>query len=147
MTKLRCGTGFVCLCLIAVGGCGGPPKTYPVQGLVVYPDGKPVKRGTVEFEVIGQKKPITATGEIAADGSFQLGTYAANDGAIAGEHRAAVIVDYDIGTGVERPDELPPPELHPKYRAFKTSDLKFTVEPRLNNILIKVEYAEPEMKP
>ena len=122
-------------------GCGGPPTAYLVHGTVVFPDGQPLTRGTVEFEPIGQKKTITASGEIAADGTFQLGTYQPKDGAVAGEHRVAVISDYEIGTGVERPGELPPSKLHSKFRSFKTSGLKFTIKPRMNNILIEVDYA------
>lgn len=125
-------------------GCGGPPKTYLVHGTVLFPDGQPLTRGTVEFETFHQNKAITASGEIDKDGTFQLGTFGPNDGAIAGEHRVAVISDYVIGTGVERPGELPPPLLDPKFRSFKTSGLKFTVKPRMNNILVEVDYAGPE---
>lgn len=125
-------------------GCSGQVATYPVRGMVVYPDGKPVTKGSVEFDAIDQKKPITAAGQISPDGTFQLGTYAPNDGAIAGEHRVAVIADYQIGTGIERPDELPPPVLDPKFRDFKTSGLKVTVKPSVNNILIEVDYAPQE---
>ena len=132
------------LSLGLAAGCGGPPKTYLVHGTVVFPDGQPLIRGTVEFEALGQTKPITASGEIAKDGTFQLGTFAANDGAIAGEHRVAVISGYEIGTGVERPGELPPPQLDPKFRSVKTSGLKFTIKPRINYILVEVDYATPE---
>ena len=130
----------------AVSGCNRPPMAYVVHGMVIFPDGKPLTKGTVEFEAIGQRKPITASGQIAKDGTFQLGTFQPGDGAISGQHRVAVIVDYDIGTGVERPQELPPPELHPRFRSFKTSGLKYTVEPRMNNILVEVEYAPREAK-
>lgn len=140
MLRLRI-FGFLMLPLGLAAGCGGPPKTYLVHGTVVFPDGKPLTRGTVEFEATGQTRPITASGEIAKDGTFQLGTFAVNDGAIAGEHRVAVISDYEIGTGVERPGELPPPQLDPKFRSFKTSGLKFTIKPRMNNILVEVDYA------
>lgn len=129
----------------AAAGCGGPPKTYVVHGMVVFPDGQPLTRGTVEFEALNQTKPITASGEIAKDGSFQLGTFAMNDGAIAGEHRVVVISDYEIGTDVERPGELPPPQLDPKYRSFKTSGLKFTIKPQMNNLLVEVDYAPPDV--
>ena len=132
------------LLLGAAVGCGGPPKTYLVHGTVVFPDGQPLVRGTVEFEAMNQTKPITASGEIGKDGSFQLGTFATNDGAIAGEHRVAVISEYEIGTGVERPGELPPPQLDSKFSSFKTSGLKFTIKPRMNNILVEVNYAPPE---
>lgn len=122
-------------------GCNQRPATYLVHGMVVYPDGKPLTKGTVEFEAMNQSKPITATAEISSDGSFQLGTFEAKDGAIAGAHRVAVISDFVIGTGVERPDEIPPPRLHPRYRDFKTSGLEFKIKPQTNNILVEVDYA------
>ena len=125
-------------------GCGKQPTVYVVHGMVIFPDGRPLTKGTVEFEVIGQAKAITASGEIASDGTFQLGTFQPKDGAIAGQHRVAVISDYEIGTGMERPGELPPPLLHSKFRSFKTSGLKFTVKPQMNNILVEVEHAPPE---
>ena len=136
--------GLLPLLVGVASGCGGPPTAYLVHGTVVFPDGTPLTRGTVEFEAIGQKKPITASAEIAADGTFQLGTYQPKDGAIAGEHRVAVISDYEIGTGIERPGELPPPVLHSKYRSFKTSGLKFLIKPRMNNLLIQVEHPPAE---
>lgn len=133
--------GSLILIVSVASGCGGQPTAYLVHGTVIFPDGQPLTRGTVEFEAIGREKPITASGEIASDGTFQLGTFQPKDGAIAGEHRVAVISDYEIGTGVERPGELPPPQLHSKFRSFKTSGLKVTIEPRMNNILIEVDYA------
>lgn len=122
-------------------GCDSRPPTYLVHGMVVFPDGKPLTSGTVEFEALNQKKPITASSEIAADGTFQLGTFAPKDGAIAGEHRVAVISDHEIGTREERPEEIPPERLHSKYRDFKTSGLKFVIKPQITNILVEVEYA------
>lgn len=132
--------------LWAVAGCSQQPQAYVVHGMVVFPDGQPLTRGTIEFEAVLQKKPITASSEIAPDGTFQLGTYQPKDGAIAGTHRVAVISDYSIGTGIERPDELPPLELHPRYRDFKTSGLQFEVKPSKNNILVEVEYAPRDEK-
>ena len=128
---------------LLLAGCDTQPATYLVHGMVVYPDGRPLTRGTVEFEALGLKKPITASGEIAPDGTFQLGTFAVNDGAIAGQHRVAVIADYEIGTEIERPEMLPPPVLNPKFSDFKTSGLEFTVKPASNNLLVEVEYALP----
>ncbi|MCX7422752.1 MAG: hypothetical protein NT013_24880 [Planctomycetia bacterium] len=131
------------LLLTMILGCGKQPNAYVVHGMVVFPDGSPLRKGTVEFEAIGQTKPITASGEIASDGTFQLGTFQAKDGAVSGQHRVAIIADYEIGTGVERPGELPAPQLHPKFRSFKTSGLTFNVKPQMNNLLIEVEYATP----
>lgn len=131
------------LVIVTVGlsGCSEQPATYVVHGMVVYPDGKPVTRGTVEFELMAGKNPITASGEIAKDGTFQLGTFEENDGAVAGRHRAAVIADFEIGTNEERPELLPPKILDPKFSEFKTSGLEFKVEPKSNSILVEVDYA------
>ena len=133
---------FVAWLVVVASGCSnGNPTTHPVHGDVRFPDGRPLTKGTVEFELLDQEKPITATGEIANDGTFVLGTFELDDGAIAGRHRAVVIADHQIGTGVERPGKLPPPALHPRFRDFKTSGLEFTVEPGDNEIIIDVDYA------
>lgn len=124
-----------------LSGCDAQIETYLVHGMVVYPDGKPLTKGTVEFEVQGLKKAVTASGDINSDGTFQLGTYEVNDGAIAGTHRVAVIADYEIGTGIERPGLIPPPILNPKFSEFNTSGLEFEVKPSPNNIMVQVDYA------
>jgi hypothetical protein len=134
---------FVGLLLIAASGCSNRnPATHPVHGEVRFPDGKPLTKGSVEFELLDRAKPITATGEISKDGTFVLGTFELDDGAIAGRHRAVVIADHEIGTGVERPGMLPPPALNPRFRDFDTSGLEFTVKPGANEVLIEVEYAD-----
>jgi hypothetical protein len=133
---------FVPLLFVVASGCSnGNPTTYPVRGEVRFPDGRPLTKGSVEFELQDQKMPITATGQISEDGTFVLGTFELDDGAVAGRHRAVVIADHQIGTGVERPGKLPPPALHPRFRDFKTSGLEFTVEPGENKIIIEVDYA------
>lgn len=129
--------------IVAVAGCSDPAKkTYPVRGLVRFPDGKVLRQGSVEFETIGQENPSSAHGVINPDGSFVLGTYALDDGAKVGKHRAVVISDYAIGNGAERPGLIPEAELDPKYRVFRTSGLEFEVKPEDNTILIEVEYAK-----
>lgn len=143
---LRFDIGLLLLLIAAMTGCNQRPPTFEVHGMVVFPDGKPLTSGSVEFEALNQKKPITATSEIAKDGTFQLGTFELKDGAVEGEHRVAVISDFEIGTGIERPEELPPERLDAKYRDFKTSGLKFVIKPQRNNILVEVDYAPPSKK-
>jgi hypothetical protein len=132
---------FLVIVFSAVGCSDSTPNTYPVRGIVRFPDGQLLREGSVEFEIIGRKPPVTATGSIGPDGSFALGTYEADDGALAGKHRVVVIADYVIGNGAERPGLIPPPTLHPKYRSYRTSDLVHEVKPETNNIVIEVEYA------
>jgi len=133
---------FVVLLFVVASGCSNRnPTTHPVHGEVRFPDGRPLTKGSVEFELLNQEMTVTATGEISKDGTFVLGTFELDDGAVAGRHRAVVIADHEIGTGVERPGKLPPPMLHPRFRDFKTSGLEFTVEPGENKIIIEVDYA------
>ena len=139
----------ILILIVCVTGCfNSNPTTYPVRGIVRFPDGKLLREGTVEFELITQKNSVTATGEIMGDGSFSLGTFAMDDGALPGKHRAVVISDVEIGTGVERPELLKPSVLHQKYREFRTAGLRFEVKEEVNNIVIEVEYApSPQGEP
>jgi hypothetical protein len=70
-------------------GCGGSdkPATYPVRGTVVY-RGQPVPGASVTF--MGDGAARAATGKTDASGTFQLTTYAANDGAVPGNHLVTV---------------------------------------------------------
>ncbi|MCP4788130.1 MAG: hypothetical protein GY878_31835 [Fuerstiella sp.] len=127
-------------------GCSGESRTEPVRGTVMFSDGKPLTEGTVEFELIGTQNPVTASGEIQADGSFELGTFAPQDGAIPGKHHVAVVSDYRIGTEQERPGLVPAPLLDPRYREFRTSGLEFEVKPGENVYNIQVEHAKKKKK-
>ncbi len=132
-------------CCLLSTGCSDQQKTYPVRGIVRFPDGKLLQEGTIEFSTGSDGKALTARGQIAPDGSYTLGTFTLDDGAVEGVHRAVVISDYEIGNGVERPDMVERSRLHPKHRDFRTSGLEYTVKPTANEILIEVEYApEPE---
>lgn len=135
---------FVCSCSLLTGCGSGNPTTYEVTGTVVFTDGQPLTEGSVEFETKHKDKPITAIGQINLDGTFELGTFEATDGALPGEHRVAVFSHAVIGTKHERPDKLPPMVLDPKYSDINTSGLKFTVKEDSNNFRIEVEHAVKE---
>jgi hypothetical protein len=132
--------------LMGTVGCSNEPRKYPVHGVVRFRDGKVLQKGSVEFEGGSDDERIVARGPISEDGSFTLGTDTADDGVVEGVYRAVVISDDAIGTGVERPGLIEPARLHRKYRQFESSDLEFTVEPKVNEIVIEVEYS-PEVKP
>lgn len=138
-------TGFALAGVLSTfPGCfQGSADLYPVRGIVRFPDGKILRDGSVEFELTQRDPPITSTGTIGPDGSFMLGTFAADDGAPAGKHRVVVIADYEIGNGAERPGLIPEPQLNARYRDFSTSGLEFEVKPQVNNFVIQVEYATP----
>ena len=131
----------VLLTICSVGCTDSSRQTYPVRGMVRFPDGKILREGSVEFEIVGREEPVTARGVIEPDGSFVLGTFKLDDGALAGKHRVVVISDYVIGSGAERPGLIPPPKLDPRYRDYQLSGLIHEVKPETNNIIIEVEYA------
>ena len=123
------------------GGCSNDQvPTYPVRGRVEFPDREPIRTGIVELQSL--EAGLNARGNIARDGSFVLGTYASDDGAIAGEHRAIVVqlfavdsiqdtdIVHDHGDAVD-----------PKYADYATSGLTFEIEPKENVLRIVVERA------
>jgi hypothetical protein len=129
-------------------GCGGSGelKAYPVQGIVVYKDGAPVKGGTINFEAVkertndGQPKPIYATGVIGSDGTFELITNRKQQGAVAGTHRVAVCEEPETGSNFDALQQRPKkPKVPPKYASFDTSGLETTIEPTSNAITIKID--------
>jgi hypothetical protein len=80
--------GFLLICC---GGCGtngaSTPDLIPVRGKVTY-KGQPVTKGTIRFEPDGYGR--MATGQLQADGTFELTTLKAGDGVVAGEHRVSI---------------------------------------------------------
>ncbi len=81
--------------MVSLCGCGQTPyPVAPVRGKVTI-DGKPLSGGRIVFAPIAQSDSIDsgkwAVGTIQSDGSFELSTYGANDGAVVGEHWATII--------------------------------------------------------
>jgi len=118
-------------------GCGGG-QTAPVDGRVKFKDGSDVSVLSgyeVDFQPAGGK--TSATGQIAADGTFKLTTFGANDGAIPGQHRVAI-------TPPQSPDPDKPPQkskIPAKYSSFDTSELTREIKPGRNSIELELERA------
>jgi hypothetical protein len=79
----------------AAVGCGKSPyELAPVAGAVQI-DGKPFTEGKVMFAPIAvgedRKAGRAAFGRLAADGSYSLGTYEPDDGAVVGDHWVTII--------------------------------------------------------
>lgn len=132
---------MLAIVVLAPRGCSDRLTVYPVSGRVVFPDGNPVRTGTIEFE--SEVHGTTATGRISEDGHFALGTYAPTDGAVAGSHKAIVtqMVITDGTIKHEKDHGLP---VAYKYRRYETSGLTFTVEPGGSNALEVL--VEPEVE-
>lgn len=118
-------------------GCGtGRPKTYPVSGRVVFPNGRPFTGGVVEF-VPADASGAGARGAIQPDGTFRLTTFRENDGAVEGRHRAVVVWSPPPASvdNEKAPARCP---LHPKFQDPGRSGLAFDVTPAANEFTITV---------
>jgi hypothetical protein len=128
-------TALVLAGLACVAGCGA--RTYPVQGKLVWPDGSPVTGvagGSVIFESTDQ--PLSARGEVMADGTFVLCTYKPGDGVHPGRYRVA------ISQPLEEGKDGPPSRIFlEKYENPKSSGLEATVEPKPNDFTFTLERA------
>jgi hypothetical protein len=110
------------LTLVGVVGCGwGMPRTYAVQGKVVFKGGKPVTDGKIQFQSAVDPQ-FKAMGDIDQDGSFSLTTYIG-----AKKANGAPEGPYSVVVELERPAEV---------IALPNS---YTVEPRANDFTIVIE--------
>jgi hypothetical protein len=122
------------LMLVGLAGCG--PRMVPVEGQVVFKDGKPLTGGVVSFDLLGAAAPgVAARGDIGPDGRFRLTTSTAGDGVPEGTYRVAVAPPLPA-----RVDDLGKERIIPdKYLDPRTSGLEFTVTSGMNNFRIVME--------
>ncbi len=67
-------------------GCSSDQlPTHPVIGTIQFSDGTHPMFGDIEF--YNSQHKINARGKIERDGSFTVGTYTDNDGAVEGKHQ------------------------------------------------------------
>ena len=122
--------GLAGLALMLVAGCSGAskPKTIKVQGKVMY-KGQPVTQGDVSFLPVkpAQGYPSRpATGTLKPDGTYQLTSFEANDGAVPGEYQVS-IVSKTGGPTPEEPDAQEEWHIPKKYGNPAESGLTATV--------------------
>jgi hypothetical protein len=126
---------LVMLCCLV--GCG-EGKTAPVKGRVKLKDGSDVSvlaGYSLSFEAEGGK--TSAVGDVKPDGTFQLSTFGANDGAVPGKYRVAI-------NQPNNPDPDKPPtksKLPAKYANLDSSGLTAEVKPGQNNIELELDKA------
>lgn len=86
-------SGMLSLLLLTIisltAGCGqkGEHETAKVQGKVTL-DGQPLKFGSLLFTPEGNFP--SAEGTIRPDGTYSLGTYGTNDGAVIAKHKVII---------------------------------------------------------
>lgn len=124
--------GFLALSLIAaivLSGCsGGGLGTAPVTGKVTYADGSPVQGGTIIFADASAN--LSSVGTIKEDGTYELGTYAENDGAVPGSYKVTVLGTSEYG-------EAAP--VQAKFSETSTTPLEATIVEGKNSIDFQVE--------
>lgn len=129
--------------LLMVVGCGDSrPSTYPVTGRIVFADGQPVRFGTVQF--LPDKRGPSARGKLDQAGQFKLGTFAIDDGAIAGKHRVIItqhvsapggkVTKHSMEHGTEEESSL----VDVRYTQFELSPLTATVKEGANQVTLRV---------
>ena len=123
-------TCLLSLSLTCWSGCGprsDRPPTAPVTGKVTL-DGKPLPSGWVYFDPADGRR--LAKGQIQPDGSFSLGTFEENDGAVLGRHRVMVVARKEVEGGKDLLEPKVGPSLIPEYYGdIGTSPLTFEVAP------------------
>jgi hypothetical protein len=118
--------------LAAVGCGGGGPKTYAVEGKVVYRSGVPLQRGTVELESLGADAArVNSRAAIQPDGTFRVS-------GVAGPHRAIVMPLLPSATEL-RSQGRPKPVLHRRFQDYETSGLQFVVTPERTPLALVVD--------
>ena len=132
------------VCLLTAG-CGTSefPKSYPVSGTILLPDGTPMKGGHIEFESVTDPN-MRAMGEIGKDGTFaSVYTYKSNGhevaGLIAGEHR----IRFELPGGEDNEggekQQRKPPLIETRYRSFESSNLTCTIPAPDDRLAIRLE--------
>jgi hypothetical protein len=84
-------SSILCLAPLLLAGCRHGVATYPVSGTVRFDDGQPVRIGFIEFRCRDTGR--SARARLDEAGAFSLGSFAAADGAPAGNYQI-IIVQY-----------------------------------------------------
>lgn len=128
----------ILLSFSALMGCGsGSAKSYPVQGKVLV-NGKPVGGAEVIFYPHNPAQQRVSVGNSGPDGSFQLMTLQAGDGAPEGNYDITVMwPDYTIPR-----DECVDPlhdRLKQRYAERGKAGLHAEIRPGNNVVLLELE--------
>jgi hypothetical protein len=127
------------LVAVVVAGCSDPNRPYPVSGTVIFENGEPAREaagGTITFNSAELKK--SSVGEIQPDGTFRLTTTRKDDGAPPGRYKVTVMNPLPP----DNPGQPAPKRvIDRRYESLQTTDLEETVQPKSNDILLKVKRA------
>jgi hypothetical protein len=125
---------FAVMAALFLAGCSS--QTYPVEGIVVFPDGNPATElagGSVSFN--SEETKTSASGPIGEDGRFHLSTSQEHDGAMPGKYHVTVSPPAPEG----RDDKAAAARRPPSYK-LRTSEV--TIERKRNELTLTVEKAK-----
>ena len=119
--------------LLALAGCSGRVRTYPVSG-EVYVDGKPAEGAFVFLHPDGGQPPDAPRpfAQADAEGRFALSSYVSGDGAAAGEY--VVCFEWRERSGLLKQNFDGPDRLHGKFYDKATSTHRVTIEKKPNTL-------------
>ncbi len=131
MPSARKRSGLVLLFLapLFLTACGGKPPTYKVAGKVLY-ENKPATGAVVTFHrAVNDDKSILPNGVVKEDGTFELTTYALNDGVPAGDYKVVIFWERKLGkkTGGGDDDDFAGQVIPLRYLKPETSGLTATI--------------------
>jgi len=105
-------------------------EVHPARGKVLF-EGKPVVGALIQFHPVDNSSPNAPRprARSGTDGTFEVSTYAAGDGAPAG--RYLVTVSLQSGEEDDRPKSAALPL---RYAQTETSDLRIGIRPGTNEL-------------
>ena len=107
---------------------------------MVFSDGRPVMLGTVEL--LSEDGALNAQGSIQPDGTFVLGTFASDDGAVAGIHKA-IVMQMIVSDGLSKHTMDHGDPVDPFYGSYSSSPLSASIQAsESNEITLTVERAK-----
>ena len=117
-------------------GCNSDQlPTYPVEGTIRFKDGSFPKFGDIEF--YSATHQINARGKIKRDGSFTVGTYVSDDGAVEGIHEITVLQISGTYLTAKYNDEIKHDHgalVNTSYFDYRTSNLKYDIKQETNQV-------------
>ncbi|MCS7046923.1 MAG: metallophosphoesterase, partial [Gemmataceae bacterium] len=109
-------------------------KVFPVRGLAYF-QGTPMPGAIVTLTPDPKtKKGVAARGVVAADGTFQLTTYRANDGAAEGDYHVTITWRERLPDGRVGADLLPA-----RYSKVNESGLRATIRAGENRLVLELK--------
>ena len=123
------------LCLTVVGCSSSEPRAavHPAKG-EVFCGGKPAAGAVVHLHPMQKDGQPPAYATVEEDGTFQLSTYRAKDGAAAGDYIVTIVWRDEYAVEDERDKLVGPDKLGDRYSRVEASPLRATIRAGKNEL-------------